>query len=259
MLFEDFYTCDCEEFQMVLVTVRSFRWCLWLWGVSDGACERGMVLLSEFCFTCSWEGPCHPALTMFSSVGLWMSFVMRPVWCLLWCGLWMSFVMQSVDVFCDAVCGCLLWCGLWMSFVMRSVDVFCDAVCGCLLWCSLWMSFVMRSVDVFCDVACAVLQTALARISSAGLWMSCVMQPVGVLCVAACVVCGCLLWCGLCCVAGRKTPVEVFTLNFWCMNPAVVSCDTVLGSNLVFYTQSTITVVSGCTIQCKTVYNNTGN
>ena len=51
----------------------------------------------------------------------------------------------------------------------------------------------MWSVDVFCDVACAVLQTALARISSVGLWMSCVMQPVGVLCVAACVVCGCLL------------------------------------------------------------------
>ena len=70
-----------------------------------------MVLLSELCFTCSWEGPCHTALTRSSSVGLWMSFV-----------------MHSVDVFCDAACAVLQTAlarissvGLWMCFVMRPV------------------------------------------------------------------------------------------------------------------------------------------
>ena len=61
-------------------------------------------------------------------------------------------------------------------------------------------------MDVFCDAACAVLQTALARISSVGLWMcfvmrsvdvfcdaACVMQYVDVFCDAACAVCGCVL------------------------------------------------------------------
>ena len=45
-------------------------------------------------------------------------------------------------------------------------------------------------VDVSCDTACAVLQTALARISSTDLWMSFVMWSVDVFCD---VVCGCLL------------------------------------------------------------------
>ena len=48
------------------------------------------------------------------------------------------------------------------------------------------MCFVMRSVDVFCDAACAVLQTALARISSVGLWMCFVMWSVDVFCDAVC-------------------------------------------------------------------------
>ena len=50
--------------------------------------------------------------------------------------------------------------------------------------------------------------------------------------------------------------MEVFTLNFWCMNPAVVSCDTVLESNLVFYAQSTIMVISGRMIQYVTIQVN---